>query len=113
MKLLLEKTFGDYLKLYSTYNIQSMTITDTTTNLFDRLFRKKQMKLTLGNYDRIKTSQNSQKEIRKLFVSSNPNLFKQLTKTLTWTIFLHRRINFVMKIGSYLLHVIQVTSTFL
>ncbi|KAI7869620.1 uncharacterized protein EV154DRAFT_556732 [Mucor mucedo] len=82
MKLLLEKTFDDYLKLYSTYNIQSMIITDTTTNLFDRLFRKKQMKLTLGNIDRIKTSQNSQKEIRKLFVSSNPNLFKQLTKNL-------------------------------
>ncbi|KAG2204162.1 hypothetical protein INT47_011645 [Mucor saturninus] len=82
MKLLLEKTFGDYLKLYSTYNIQNMMITDTTTNLFDRVFRKKQMKHILGNFDRIKTSQNSPKEIRKLFVSSNPNLFEQLTKNL-------------------------------
>ncbi|KAI7891353.1 uncharacterized protein EV154DRAFT_222541 [Mucor mucedo] len=78
LKLRLETIFDDYLKLYSNYIGQRM-IMETTTKISDQVLRKEKTKSTFNDYIRIKTSKNRSKEIRKLFVSSNPSLFKQLT----------------------------------
>ncbi|KAI7891447.1 uncharacterized protein EV154DRAFT_224686 [Mucor mucedo] len=77
LKLGLEKIFGDYLELYSSYIGQSMIMETTKTS--DQVLRTEKTKSTFNDYIRIKSSKNRSKEIRKLFVSSNPNLFKQLT----------------------------------
>ncbi|KAI7891437.1 uncharacterized protein EV154DRAFT_224374 [Mucor mucedo] len=77
LKLGLEKIFGDYLELYSSYIGQSMIMETTKTS--DQVLRTGKTRSAFNDYIRIKSIKNRSKEIRKLFVSSNPNLFEQLT----------------------------------
>ncbi|KAI7869628.1 uncharacterized protein EV154DRAFT_530660 [Mucor mucedo] len=84
-KLRLEKHFGGYIKLYSDCNKQNWMkkfLVDPASELLNLAFADERSRKTLANYDRIKTSKNRPKEIRKLFVSSNPNLVEQLTANL-------------------------------
>ncbi|KAI7893064.1 uncharacterized protein EV154DRAFT_165002 [Mucor mucedo] len=81
LKLRLETIFGDYLKLYSNYIGQSM-IMETTTKPPDQVSIKEKTESTFNDYIGIKTGKNRPNKIRKLFVSSNPNLFKQLTANI-------------------------------
>ncbi|KAG2195790.1 hypothetical protein INT47_005767 [Mucor saturninus] len=81
LKLGLEKIFGDYLQLYSSYrrNVKKRTLLNQVSKLLGRAFRNMRKRRILSKFKWIKSSRNRQKEIRKLFVSSNPNLFEQLT----------------------------------
>ncbi|KAI7891700.1 uncharacterized protein EV154DRAFT_506933 [Mucor mucedo] len=90
LKLLLENIFGDYLKLFSTSNRLSITretLWSSVSTLLVRVSRKMPKSL-LSNYYRIKSSANWRKEIRNVFVSSNPNLHKKLIRNVEMNDFL-------------------------
>ncbi|KAI7894261.1 uncharacterized protein EV154DRAFT_478509 [Mucor mucedo] len=75
LKLYLEKIFGDYIKLFSTSNTQSMTrriLLKLASKLLDLISDEMQK--------RLKSSKNPLKEIRNLFIHSNPNLFQNLVE---------------------------------
>ncbi|KAI7891410.1 uncharacterized protein EV154DRAFT_223792 [Mucor mucedo] len=78
LKLGLEKIFGDYLELYSSYEKNGKKRIPAS-KLLGRAFQNMRKRRISSNVEWIKTSKNRPKKIRKLFVSSNPNLFKQLT----------------------------------
>ncbi|KAI7891458.1 uncharacterized protein EV154DRAFT_224894 [Mucor mucedo] len=81
LKLGLEKIFGDYLQLYSSYkrNVKKRSPVSPASELLGQAFRDMRKRRTSNNDEGIKTSKTPLKEIKKLFVSSNPNLFEQLT----------------------------------
>ncbi|KAI7891414.1 uncharacterized protein EV154DRAFT_223945 [Mucor mucedo] len=78
LKLGLEKIFGDYLELYSSYEKNGKKRIPAS-KLLGRAFQNMRKRRISSNVEWIKTSKNRPKKIRKLFVSSNPNLFEQLT----------------------------------
>ncbi|KAI7891416.1 uncharacterized protein EV154DRAFT_224017 [Mucor mucedo] len=78
LKLGLEKIFGDYLELYSSYKKNGKKRIPAS-KLLGRAFQNMRKRRISSNVEWIKTSKNRPKKIRKLFVSSNPNLFEQLT----------------------------------
>ncbi|KAI7873147.1 uncharacterized protein EV154DRAFT_556387 [Mucor mucedo] len=84
LKTCLKKIFGDHLKLYSSYKIsvKKRTLVNQVSKLLGRASRKIQRRRILSNYEWIKSRRNRQKEIRRLFLSAQPNLFNQLTANL-------------------------------
>ncbi|KAI7888094.1 uncharacterized protein EV154DRAFT_321733 [Mucor mucedo] len=85
LKLALEKIFGDYLQLYSSYkrNVKKRTLVNQVSKLLGRAFQNMRKRRTLSSDGRIKLSKKiRQKKSRKLFNSSNPNLLEKLTVNL-------------------------------
>ncbi|KAI7873137.1 uncharacterized protein EV154DRAFT_102363 [Mucor mucedo] len=81
LKLGLEKVFGNCLKRYSSYkrNVKKGIPAIPASKLLGRAFLNMRRGSTLSSDEWIKSSRNGQKEFRKLFYSSNSNLFEQLT----------------------------------
>ncbi|KAI7891372.1 uncharacterized protein EV154DRAFT_223027 [Mucor mucedo] len=80
LKLGLEKIFGDYLQLYSSYkrNVKKKLPVSPASKLLGRAFQNTRKRSSLSSDERIKSSKNRLKRIRNLFVSLDPNLFKEL-----------------------------------
>ncbi|KAI7891408.1 uncharacterized protein EV154DRAFT_551577 [Mucor mucedo] len=84
LKLGLEKIFGDYLQLYSSYkrNVKKRIPVSPASKLLGRAFQNTRKRNTLSIDERIKSKENRLKRIRKLFVSLDPDLFKELMTNL-------------------------------
>ncbi|KAI7891461.1 uncharacterized protein EV154DRAFT_224909 [Mucor mucedo] len=81
LKLGLEKIFGDYLELYSSYksNGKERLPVSPASEPLGRAFESTRKRRTSNSDERIKSSKNRLKRIRNLFVSLDPNIFKELT----------------------------------
>ncbi|KAI7876813.1 uncharacterized protein EV154DRAFT_64105 [Mucor mucedo] len=80
LKLGLEKIFGDCLKRYSSYkkDVKRRIPMSPASKLLGRAFQTTRNRSTLSSEERIKSSKNRLKRIRNLFVSLDPNPFKEL-----------------------------------